>query len=77
MKGAILRCEGNYMSDSLACCKTSGLSDHEIRGGGDRNCSLPSVGSESQESELSTNSMNTGALTDQWPVTQYWGSSRV
>lgn len=27
----ILRCEGNYMSDGSACCKTSGLSDHEIR----------------------------------------------
>lgn len=78
VEGAILRCEGNYMSDGSACCKTSGLSDHEIREGArGANCSLPSVGGESRESELSTNSMNTGALTDQWPVTQYWGSSRV
>lgn len=60
------------MSDGSACCKTSGLSDHEIREGArGANCSLPSVGGESRESELSTNSMNTGALTDQWPVTQY------
>lgn len=36
-----------------------------------------SVGGESPEGELGTNSMNAGTLTDQWPVTQFQGSSSV
>lgn len=62
---AILHCEGNYMSDSSTCCKTSGLSDHERPVGGGFKLLTTSVGGESLESELGTNSMNTGTLTDQ------------
>lgn len=75
---------GQYCAAREITCQTAwrvvkhqGYQIMRYEGGRGTNFSLPSVGGESRGSELSTNSMNTGALTDQWPVTQYVGRSRV
>lgn len=60
--------EGNDLSDSSACCKTSGFSSHETsvcEGGGLKSLTTAVCVCENHECVVGTNSVNTGMLTDQ------------